>query len=274
MFGAVVMILGATILWALLAAQANARPATPAPRRAAISSSVSEGPSIGYPGTFFHVRFRAPGRTGKVGAEERYYVISASGPSAGGNCASQISQYAGFARAHARVRVTLKPGPYGWCLGSFHGTVTEQERPICPYREVCPMYVILVRKLGNFSFTVQAQPPGGDTTPPVFAGLDRAVACTPGPERPGETVPYHLSWHPAHDAVTPSSQLVYDIFMSSTPGGENFSQPTWTTAPGTTNFQTPGLPSNESVYFVVRARDRAGNEDSNDGERQGIDPCV
>jgi hypothetical protein len=62
--------------------------------------------------------------------------------------------------------------------------------------------------------------------------------------------------------------------MSTTPGGEDFSQPTWTTAPGAIRFQTPALPVSENVYFVVRARDRAGNEDSGRVERQGVDPCV
>ena len=62
--------------------------------------------------------------------------------------------------------------------------------------------------------------------------------------------------------------------MSTTPGGEDYSQPSWTTGPGATKFQTPALPADESVYFVVRARDNADNEDSNMVERQGADPCV
>lgn len=272
-FAAVGMVLVATTLGVLLAGQATARPSTRASGRAG-KAHVTARPSTGYPGTFFHVGFRAPDRTGTVGGQVRYYVVSASGPSTGGSCASQVSQDVGSSRAHARVRVTLKPGPAGWCVGTFNGTITEQERPVCPYREVCPQYVILIRKIGQFSYTVTAQPPGGDTTPPIFAGLNSAVACTPGPQRPGETVPYNLSWHAAHDDVTPSSQIVYDIFMSTTPGEENFAQPSWTSPPGATTFQTPALPSNESVYFVVRARDQAGNEDTNTVERAGVDPCV
>ena len=272
-FAAVGMVLVATTLWVLLAGQATARPSTRSRARSG-KATVTAGPSTGYPGTYFHVSFRAPDRTGTAGGQVRYYVVSGSGPSTGGSCASQFSQDAGSSRAHARVRVTLKPGPAGWCLGTFNGTVTEQARPVCPYREVCPNYIILLKTIGNFSFTVAAQPPGGDTTPPVFAGLKTAVACTPGPERPGQTTPYNLAWHAAHDDVTPGSQIVYDIFMSTTPGGEDFSQPSWTSPPGATKFQTPGLPANESVYFVVRARDQAGNEDANTVERQGVDPCV
>jgi hypothetical protein len=101
----------------------------------------------------------------------------------------------------------------------------------------------------------------------------RAYACTPGPQRPGQTTPFALTWNAASDAVTPSSQIVYDVFMSTTPGGEDFAQPTWITAPGVTRFTTPGLPSHGTFYFVVRARDQAGNEDQNTVERTGIDPC-
>ena len=35
-----------------------------------------------------------------------------------------------------------------------------------------------------------------------------------------------------------------------------------------------GLPADETFYFVVRARDRAGNRDSNPVERQGVNMCV
>lgn len=234
---------------------------------------VSVRPRSGSPATTFTVAFRAPDRTGKVGGEERYYVVSASGPS-GGHCVAQVTRDAGASRAHARVRVELLAGGQGWCAGAFHGSVTEQERPVCPYREVCPAYVLQVKTIGKFRFRVRVAPPGGDTTPPVFAGLRSATACTPGPQRPGETTPYHLRWNAAHDDVTPSSQVVYDIFMSNTSGGEDFSEPDWTTAPGALTFTTPGLPSHGTVYFVVRARDRAGNEDHNRVERQGVDPCL
>jgi hypothetical protein len=116
--------------------------------------------------------------------------------------------------------------------------------------------------------------PGTDATPPVFAGLQGAFACTPGPQRPGQTTPFTLSWEAATDDVTPSSQIVYDIYLASTSGGENFSKPTWVTEPGATTFRTPGLPSHGTFYFVVRARDRAGNEDRNTLERLGSDPCL
>lgn len=121
----------------------------------------------------------------------------------------------------------------------------------------------------SFSFVVlsASQPPSGGGTPPSFEGLQGAFACSPV----AQPSPFELTWKAATDNVTPSSQIVYDVFLSHTPGGEDFSHPTWTTAPGVTSFETP--PLNEPSYFVVRARDQAGNEDQNTVERIGEDPC-
>lgn len=40
-----------------------------------------------------------------------------------------------------------------------------------------------------------------------------------------------------------------------------------------TTFVTPLLPDDETYYFVVRARDEAGNRDANDVERLGVNLC-
>jgi hypothetical protein len=113
-----------------------------------------------------------------------------------------------------------------------------------------------------------------DHTPPRFAGLKSAVTCIPGPSGPGRTSSFHLAWEPASDDVTPARKIVYEVYQASSAGGENFSSPTYTTAPGAKSFNTPQLASDENFYFVVRARDRAGNEDSNKLERQGQNLCV
>jgi hypothetical protein len=44
--------------------------------------------------------------------------------------------------------------------------------------------------------------------------------------------------------------------------------------PGATSFVTPPLPADKAAYFVVRARDKAGNRDSNTVEREGQNLCV
>jgi hypothetical protein len=110
-----------------------------------------------------------------------------------------------------------------------------------------------------------------DSAPPVFAGVQTAYYCHAGPVS-GQPTSYSLTWQGATDDASPSSEIVYDIFVASMPGGENFSQPTWTTPPGITEYQTPELPG-EGAYFVVRARDVAGNEDLNTEEREGINLC-
>lgn len=113
-----------------------------------------------------------------------------------------------------------------------------------------------------------------DTVPPTFAGLKSATTCVPGPVGGGRTASYHLSWDPATDNRTASSQIVYDVYQATAPGGEKFSAPTYTTGPGATSFDTPPLPTEQVFYFVVRARDRAGNRDANTVERQGQNLCV
>ena len=109
---------------------------------------------------------------------------------------------------------------------------------------------------------------------PIFAGLKSATTCIPGPIAMGETTSYYLQWEAATDRGTPSSKIVYNVYQATTAGGEDFSEPTYTTAPGVTSFDTPQLPSEKYFYFVVRARDNAGNEDSNTIERQGQNLCV
>jgi hypothetical protein len=112
-----------------------------------------------------------------------------------------------------------------------------------------------------------------DRDPPTFAGLESATTCVPGPIDDRSTS-YELRWDPATDNVTPSSRIVYDVYQATKPGGEEFSVPTYTTRRGATSFATPLLPAGQTFYFVVRARDRAGNEDSNQVERQGANLCV
>jgi hypothetical protein len=110
-----------------------------------------------------------------------------------------------------------------------------------------------------------------DRTPPAFAGLKAATTCIPGPI--GERMSrYRLVWPAAKDALTPQSRMRYDIYRAAAPGRENFVAPTYTVR-GTTLFMTPPLSSAETYYFVVRARDAAGNRDRNRRERAGENLC-
>jgi hypothetical protein len=81
-----------------------------------------------------------------------------------------------------------------------------------------------------------------DHTPPTFAGLLSAITCVPGPSG-GQTTSYTLRWDAATDDRTPSTRIVYDVYQAAVSGGEDFSVPTYTTAPGATSFVTPPLPT-------------------------------
>jgi hypothetical protein len=109
--------------------------------------------------------------------------------------------------------------------------------------------------------------------PPTFAGLKAAHMCFPGLKVP-ETAAVKLSWEAATDGTTPSGEIVYNVYQATTSGGENYSAPTYTTAPGMTQFETPQLRTSEKHFFVVRARDKAGLEDSNTVEAEAQNICV
>jgi hypothetical protein len=117
-----------------------------------------------------------------------------------------------------------------------------------------------------------AAPAVRDRTPPTFAGLKSATTCIPGPIGGERLSPYRLLWPAAKDAVTPRSRLRYDIYRATAPGRENFKKPT-STVRGVTSSTTPPLSSAQTYYFVVRARDEAGNRDRNRRERAGENLC-
>jgi len=110
-----------------------------------------------------------------------------------------------------------------------------------------------------------------DRTPPTFAGLKSATTCIPGPID-GQTASYHLSWDPATDDVTPSTKIVYEIYQATKPGGEDFFSATYTTRRGAASFTSPPLPADELFYFVVRARDRAGQPRRQSGRAPRCEP--
>ena len=129
--------------------------------------------------------------------------------------------------------------------------------------------IALLALIGADSAIARAASP--DRTPPTFAGLKSATTCIPGPID-GHSASYALSWDPA--TVTAAKQITYDAYQASKSGSEDFTSPTYTVRHGTASFATPPLPANQQFYFVVRARDRAGNEDTNQVERAGINLCV
>lgn len=93
-----------------------------------------------------------------------------------------------------------------------------------------------------------------DAVVPTFNGVSVAV-----PSAVGGYVT--LSWDAATDNVTASNALVYDISVA-TAAGASFAA-TYTTPAGATSYTVSGLTNNTDYYFVVRARDAAGNRDTN-----------
>lgn len=106
-----------------------------------------------------------------------------------------------------------------------------------------------------------------DVAAPSFGGLTSAVSTSP--------TEIELSWSAASDNVTPSSAIVYDIYLANTTRGQDFDgAPAATTGPGETSFTLDGLTPETRYYIVVRARDGAGNRDSNTVERMATTPAV
>ena len=105
-----------------------------------------------------------------------------------------------------------------------------------------------------------------DTSPPTFEGLASATVPAGAEDR------IDLSWNPASDNRTAANSMVYLIYMATSPGGENFASPSFTTQTGASSFSVTGLSPGTTYYFVVRARDEAGNTDSNTVEKSATTP--
>jgi hypothetical protein len=101
-----------------------------------------------------------------------------------------------------------------------------------------------------------------DPTPPTFAGLTGVVV-----QSDARTATF--AWSPASDPVTPPDKIVYDVFQGLAPGAEDYSTPIATSGPGAPSAFVTDLTPDATLYWVVRARDQAGNRDSNTVEKSG-----
>ena len=186
---------------------------------------------------------------------------------------------------HVRVTVSHNRGR-PWCLRKFSGSIVRVTSVLCLPTKPCPQILIAPQTIARFSFRVTRSTSstgggtggsggtGGQTSGPTFAGLTSATECIPGlaKQLPVQRT-VTLTWSAATDPTTPSSQIVYDIFYSPTSGGENYSSPSKTSAPGAASgsFVVAGT---SAAYFVVRARDTAGREDQNTVERIAVNTCT
>ncbi|MFN0251962.1 MAG: hypothetical protein ACKV2T_34115 [Kofleriaceae bacterium] len=112
-----------------------------------------------------------------------------------------------------------------------------------------------------------APDPCSDASPPTFAGVASATAMGPTTAR--------LCWSAASDNLTPAASLLYDAFRADVPGGQAFaSNPYQTSRPGETCIDVNALSPASTQCWVVRARDGAGNRDTNTVERCVTMPAV
>jgi hypothetical protein len=93
---------------------------------------------------------------------------------------------------------------------------------------------------------------------PVFAGVITAA--------PATDVAVQVTWAPATDALTDSKDILYNVYVATTAGGENFGTPTLVSPPGVSSVLVGGLTPDTLYYFVVRAQDSAGLMDMNSVE--------
>jgi mono/diheme cytochrome c family protein len=112
---------------------------------------------------------------------------------------------------------------------------------------------------GHDDIEVSATTPSAiDSTLPTFGGATTAVTKSPGSVA--------LSWAPASDDVSQASAISYLVYASTTSGGEDFQSPDVVTVAGATSATSTDLGGDTLYYFVVRAKDQAGNIDTNTTE--------
>ncbi|MDH5392103.1 MAG: fibronectin type III domain-containing protein [Gammaproteobacteria bacterium] len=96
-----------------------------------------------------------------------------------------------------------------------------------------------------------------DAIAPTFSGASSSSSVT--------SASVNISWMPGSDNTTPANLIKYNIYSAMNSSGQNFTGPEVTVS-GSTSATVTGLSSANIYYFVVRAEDEAGNEDTNNIE--------
>lgn len=103
-------------------------------------------------------------------------------------------------------------------------------------------------------------------TAPTFAGAQTATATS--------SFSIVVTWNAAVDNVTPATRILYSVYAATSTGGQVFTTPTLVTAPGATQAIVGGLAFGTAYYFVVRATDEVGNQDTNTVEVTATTPLA
>ncbi|MBR9974195.1 MAG: hypothetical protein KFF77_01315 [Bacteroidetes bacterium] len=72
----------------------------------------------------------------------------------------------------------------------------------------------------------------------------------------------YLYWDCGRDDVTSEDDMMYELYLASASGGQDFTTPSLHIT-GATNLKLGNLPPGRRTYIVVRAVDEAGNRDTN-----------
>ncbi len=91
-----------------------------------------------------------------------------------------------------------------------------------------------------------------DSIAPVFAGLTGATDAAQGGQ-------VNLAWNTATDANAP---IIYNIYWTTSSGAQNFTSPNGSSS-SSSGEAVSGLTDGQIYYFVVRAEDPSGNEETN-----------
>ena len=120
----------------------------------------------------------------------------------------------------------------------------------------------------------------GDTcvasTTPVDDGGDSGTTGDTGTVTPSFTISFdgvtsvspvsktslQVTWAPATASLTPTNQIVYNVYVGTKAAGENFKAPTAVSPPGATSLLVGNLEADTTYYVVVRAVDQEGNMDT------------
>jgi hypothetical protein len=148
---------------------------------------------------------------------------------------------------------------------------------VVPALEPGKEYFIVVRAvdaggLEDTNTTEESGTPTTDTAPPTFSGAKSVTTM-------GATS-VELSWDAATDDLTPPAGISYTILWGVDEASARVGKVGKLTEPGVTSAVVDVLPDAETkFYFVVRARDAAGNTEENDTVVSGstgpdVDPPV
>lgn len=128
----------------------------------------------------------------------------------------------------------------------------------------CVRYYVAVRALDEFDLqddnNIVLSATTLDRTAPDFAGIGSVVTSGGGAA---------LVWVPGHDDCVNGEELSYNIYLSTTSGGQNFDSPDVTNTSSPFGWSLSGLELSTEYFFVVRSLDPSGNEDDNEIELSG-----